>query len=114
MFMQFIIVSESDAKKIVEAQLLKKVRQQSVSNSLEESRRLFESARRENDLANRLYHEALLALAEDEDDDFATALEKRQKFEQIEDDFVVAGRRYEKALSRLGWELQEAEKVVGE
>ena len=111
MLMQLIIVSENDAQKIVEAQLLKKIRLESLTESLEESRMRLDQARRENEMAKRQYHEALLVLAEDEDDDFATALEKREKFERVEAEFITVGRAYEKALLRVGWEAHEAEKA---
>jgi DNA gyrase/topoisomerase IV subunit A len=77
-------------------------------SSLDASRRRFEDARRTAIAAGNLYHEALIALAEDEDDDFVTALGKVEKFEQIEAEYLDSGVMYRTALNRLGWELKNS------
>lgn len=51
-----------------------------------------------------LYHEAIIRLAEDADDDFETASNKSRKFTAIEDDFTEAS-------TRLNFEIREAVKL---
>src|SRR5438876_10832835 len=60
-------------------------------DSLEASRRRFEEARANSFRAMGSYHEALIALAESDDDDFAIALEKAEKFERIESEYLASG-----------------------
>jgi hypothetical protein len=54
------------------------------------------------------YHEALLLLAEDPDDDDRTAREKTDKLERIEAEFIAAGAALRNAFARCEWEIREA------
>ena len=93
-------------------ELVEKVERRIVTtlDSLEASHRRFEQARKVAIAASNLYHEALLSLAEDPDDDYVTALEKREKFERIEREYIDAGVAYDTAVLRVGWEVAQAEK----
>jgi hypothetical protein len=77
-------------------------------NSLDATRIRFQESRATAIEAGRIYHEALICLAEDDADDFNVALEKSTKLELIEKEYLVTGRVYECALSRLGWELRNS------
>jgi len=79
-----------------------------MTDSMEASQRRFEEARILAQRSTNLYHEAMIALAEDEADDFGTAVEKIEKFETIESDYLVSGKAYESALIRLGWEIKNS------
>jgi hypothetical protein len=79
-----------------------------MASSLEGTRHRFEEARANAVAAMRLYHEALIVLGEDDDDDFATAFEKKDKFDRIEAELLATGEVYTSALNRLGWELRNS------
>ena len=63
-----------------------------------------DAAHRHYSDATILYHEAILRLAPDPDDDFETAFNKSRKFTAIEDDFTDAS-------TRLNFEIREADRL---
>ncbi len=109
--MQLLIMSEAEARKFIEAQQLERIRIGVIRQSIEEAKDRADRAHLINETAKRLYFEALLILAPDDNDDFATAIEKAQKYERIEEEYISAGAAYEHALTRYAWELHIAEKT---
>jgi hypothetical protein len=63
------------------------------------------------DAGMRLYEEALLNLDENDYDDFENAFKKSRRLELIEQQSDEAGRIYNSALLKLGWEIKEAQKI---
>jgi hypothetical protein len=92
---------------------------------MKEAREIFDRAKYALDAAitakkqaSDAYEEAMLALADDDDDDWETASKKARKFEKIEAEFleadsVIADARkaYESAMKRVNWELREATRM---
>jgi hypothetical protein len=112
--MNAISVSDSEKRRLLEsrrqaqniASAVEKI--EIMSSSLDATRIRFEEARGAAVAAMRVYQEALIVLGEDADDDYATALDKKEKFERIESEFLVTSEVYNAALNRLGWELRNS------
>jgi hypothetical protein len=100
-----IAALRAEAQPILE---MGELRIETAIDSLYASRRRFEEARLHAAAADRCYHEALLCLAEDDDDDFDTARAKSEKLERIEQEFIAANVVLERALKRAEWEIGEA------
>lgn len=93
-----------------ELHLLAETRIITGTRSLEDSNKRLRDADERNDAARIAYENGLIANAEDDDDDYVTEMEKREKREQIEAEYIAAGREYQNALRRVGWELREADR----
>lgn len=79
-------------------------------DSLEAAKRRLKEAQAVMVAADKLYHESLITLAEDERDDLNTAREKAEKFERIEAEFSAAVEIYNAALVRCEWEERQAKR----
>jgi hypothetical protein len=93
----------------IEMQNLAKMRLDARSDSMEQAGKLLREARARNEAARHAYEEALVRLAPDDDDDYPTELEKIEKFELIEHEYIKAGRLYLAAVVRVAWELRDAD-----
>lgn len=80
------------------------------TKSLEDSNKRLRDARARNEAARLAYETGLIANAPDDDDDYPTELDKLEKFEIIEAEYIAAGHEYQNALQRAGWELREADR----
>jgi hypothetical protein len=76
--------------------------------SLAAARARLQEARVAKCKAETAYHEALLTLAPDPEDDLDTAVGKAEKFEALEDDFLVTSALYREAEVRCQWEERQA------
>lgn len=92
-----------------ELQLLAATRLETKIGSLNASQLRYQEACTANHASLDLYHEALLQLFDDADDDFDLACEKREKAAQVEEDYLAAGVRLQEALTRFEWEIKQVE-----
>jgi hypothetical protein len=119
------ILSDGEREKLREMRELAKMRIDVRINSMREARDILDRAKHALDEAivekariGVTYDEAVLALADDEDDDWETASKKAFKLEKIEAEFLSADgevekarKKYSTARVRVSWELREAQKM---
>jgi translation elongation factor P/translation initiation factor 5A len=119
------ILSDGEREKLREMREIAKVRIDVRVRSMREAREILEAAKKELDEAivekarlSVTYDEAMLAFADDEDDDWETASKKAFKFEKVEAEFLSADGEVAKARKKLNkawikvqWELREAQRM---
>lgn len=119
------ILSDGEREKLREMRELAKARIEVATKSMREAREMLQGAKKELDEAivekarlGVVYDEAMLALADDDEDDWETASKKAFRFEKIESEFLSADGEVEKARKKLRtawikvqWELREAQRM---
>jgi len=119
------ILSDGEREKLREMRELAKLRIDVRIKSMREARDIYDRAKEALDAAivakaqiSATYDEAVLSLADDEDDDWETAAKKAHKFEKIEAEFLEADNeiarareKWNSASIRVQWELREAQKM---
>ena len=119
------ILSDGEREKLREMRELAKIRIDVRIKSMREARDIYDRAKEALDAAivaqaqiRVTYDEAVLAYADDEDDDWETASKKAYKFEKIEAEFLEADKeiararkKWNTASLRVKWELGEAQKM---
>src|SRR5882724_6918706 len=96
----------------VELLKLAEMRLQVRTESLKKANERLRAARKRSDDARQAYEEALIMLTpDDDDDDYATRLEKAEKFDKIETEYIEAGEDFKCSMLRSGWELREINRL---
>src|SRR5882724_870788 len=95
----------------VELLKLAEMRLQVRTESLKKANERLRAARKRSDDARQAHEEALIMLTPDDDDDYATALEKAEKFDKIETEYIEAGEAFKCSMLRSGWELREINRL---
>ena len=95
----------------IELLKLAEMRLQVRTESLKKANERLRAARKRSDDAREAYEEALVMLTPDDDDDYATALEKAEKFDKIETEYIEAGDDLKCCMLRSGWELREINRL---
>jgi hypothetical protein len=119
------ILSDGEREKLREMREIAKVRIDVRVRSMREAREILDGAKKALDEAiveqarlSVTYDEAMLAFADDEEDDWETASKKAFKFEKIEAEFLSADaevakarKKLNKAWTKVQWELREAQRM---
>src|SRR5437868_6760163 len=91
------ILSDGERDKLRDLRAVAEMRIETRIKSLREARTLLdrtqsnlEAAQASKIVITKIYEEALIKLAEDDDDDFVTAAEKAAKWAEVEEDYLSA------------------------